>query len=426
MYRMRLFAGYVFFVTLVFAVAFVPGCSKDSDSGTGPVTTTITVSGRVVSSLLRPVANAPVVITGLPSTTSNANGEFTIAGVTPPYDITVVISSNKLGITYRGLTRSDPTLVNFFSSTPLTNSATISGTVSGGAGYPLPANHTSRVAYDSPEVSGYSSPNSITGGYTLGLSWNGNTTANGDLHALQWQANAAGMPQAYTGYATKAGVTISNGGSFPNQNLPLASVTAGTISGTITVPSTVTLGVKSLYLEVSSDLAILLGQESGATAAFTYAVPNIANTTMRVAAMGSGASGGFSTALKTGISAGATGVSVTLPEVPQLSLPVDAATNISNTTPFSWTTSASVVYLALFAGPGGEPNYVVITGASTATIPDLTSLGLGLPSSMSYSWVVYIFGPHASIDAAAGANGIVPDGDGVTAFSSSRTFTTEP
>ena len=423
MVRTRLLAVFSLAALLSLLLALVSGCSSDSDSPTG--SSTITVSGRVVDGQRRPVPNAPVVITGLPAVTSNANGAFSIAGVTPPYDITVVISSTKLGITYRGLTRSDPTLVNLFSSSPATNNATISGTVSGGAGYPLPANHTSSVVYVSPEASGGSTPSSGTGTYSLNLSWDGISTTTGTLHALQWETSGTGMPLAYKGYATKAGVIVSNGGSFPNQNLPMASVTSGTISGTITVPGTVTLAAKVLSLAFSSTRSISLGSESGAAAAFTYTVPNVTGTTITLGALGSGA-GGQAIASKTGILVGASGVALTLPEVPQLSLPVNAASNVTNTTPFSWTTHSSMVYIAYFFGPANEPIYLVVVGTASTTIPDLTSLGLGLPASAGYTWYLIMYGPNASIDAAAGTNGIVPLGDSMGALSSTRSFTTAP
>lgn len=424
MSRTRFLAFLPTITVLLLLLALVPGCSKDSDSSTGS-SATITVSGKVVSALLRPVANAPVVITGLPATTSDANGAFTIAGVTTPYEITVVISATKLGITYRGLTRSDPTLVDFFSSPAAPNSATITGTVSGGAGYPLPANHASSVVFVSTEASGGATPNSGSGAYTLNLGWDGSATINGALHALQLETNAAGMPQTFKGYATKTGVTVSAGGTFASQNLALTSITAGTISGTITVPATLTLGSKTLSLAFSSNRSMSLGSEGGTATAFTYNVPIVTGTTLTVSAMASGG-GGLSSATQTGITVGATGVGLSLADVPQLSLPVNSASNVTTTTPFSWTAVPSAAYLILFNGPAGQPDYIIITGTANATIPDLTSLGLGLPKNLGYSWSVFLFGPHASIDAAAGANGFVPVGDAQNATSASRTFTTAP
>ncbi|MBE0557233.1 MAG: hypothetical protein IH628_08375 [Proteobacteria bacterium] len=185
------------------------------------------------------------------------------------------------------------------------------------------------------------------------------------------------------------------------------------------------MAAKVLSLAFSSTRSISLGSESGAAAAFTYTVPNVTGTTITLGALGSGA-GGQAIASKTGILVGASGVALTLPEVPQLSLPVNAASNVTNTTPFSWTTHSSMVYIAYFFGPANEPIYLVVVGTASTTIPDLTSLGLGLPASAGYTWYLIMYGPHASIDAAAGTNGIVPLGDYMAALSSTRTFTTAP
>lgn len=410
---------------LAFLIVFTPGCSKDSDSSTGATGGVITVTGKVVSATLRPVPNTPVVIAGLPATTTDANGAFSIPGVTPPYDITVVISASKLGIIYRGLTRPDPTLVNLLSAVAAPNSATISGTVSGGAGYPQPANRTSGVVFVATEATGGAAPNNTTGAYTMPLGWEGATTITGVLHALQWETNAAGMPQAFNGYTSKSGVTVSSGGTFAGQNLAMTTVTGATVSGTITVPATVTLAQKFLRLQFSSDRSLQLGSETGSATAFTYNVPTVTGTTISIAATGMGG-GGSSSTIKAGITPGATNVALALIEVPQLSLPVNAATNVTTTTPFSWTAAASVVSVLIFNGPAGQPDYLIFTGAASTTIPDLNSLGLGLPAGVSYTWNVTLIGPHASLDAAAGSNGFMPLGDQLSAGSSSRTFTTAP
>ncbi len=96
--------------TVVVLLAAFPGCKSDSSS-TG-VPTSITVTGKVITVIKLPISNSPVVITGRPATTTDANGSFTVTDVTVPYDVTVVMSDLKVGITYRGLSRSDPTLVD--------------------------------------------------------------------------------------------------------------------------------------------------------------------------------------------------------------------------------------------------------------------------------------------------------------------------
>jgi hypothetical protein len=411
-------------VSLVTLLSFVSGCKSDSSSGPG-TTGTITVSGKVISVTQQPIASSPVVITGLPATITDANGAFTVAGVTPPYDVTVVVSASKLGITYRGLTRPDPTLVNFLSSVPPPNSATVSGTVSGGGGFPQPATRTSAALLTSTETSASTTPNGTTGAYSLTTTWTGAATLTTVLHALQWDKNAAGMPTGFTGYAEKTGVSITAGGTFAGQNIAMTAVTGQTITGAVTVPAGLTLGTKAMSLVFPTKGTISLGSESGTATSFSYTVPVVTGTTLTVSASASG-TGGVVSAAKSGIASGATGVAITIPSPPSPSLPVDAATGVSTATPFSWAPIGSTIYLLLLNGPANQPDYLVITASPTGTIPDLTALGLGLPKGLGYTWNVLAFGPFATIDAAASPTGIIPLGDVVTATSASRTFTTAP
>jgi hypothetical protein len=403
----------------------LPGCKSDSDSSTGPGGT-ITVAGKVIGVGLQPLANSPVVIKGLPPTTTNASGLFSISGVTVPYDLTVAVSASKLGITYRGLTRTDPTVINFLSSGPTTNSAAISGTISGGAGYPEPATRTSSVVLSSAEVSATTSPNSATGAYSMTANWDGAATITTTLHALQWDKSAAGMPAAYNGYASKTGVTVTAGGTFASQNIALTAVSAQTISGTVTVPAALGLASKTMSLQFAPKGAMPLGTESGAATAFTYVVPMITGTTLSVSALASGAAG-TSSATDAGVAPGTNGIAITLLEPSALSLPVNAATGVTTSTPFTWTPVSGSIYILLLNGPAGQPDYLVVTSTTTTTIPDLTDLGLGLPAGQSYTWNVITFGPFTSLDAASGQTGfILQNADFNQTTSASRSFMTAP
>lgn len=130
---------------------------------------TINVSGTLIGINLQPVASAPVVITSGGtnlSTTTNATGVFSVSGVTPPYDATVV--TGNLSLIYKGLTCTNPTLVFLGVAPGVSRSASLSGTVSGGTGFPQPANHLARTAFGSPEAVDSATVNSATGAYNYG------------------------------------------------------------------------------------------------------------------------------------------------------------------------------------------------------------------------------------------------------------------
>ena len=408
--------------TLALLLVALPGCKSDSNSSTG-VPMSITVTGKVITNNNLPIANAPVIITGRPATTTDANGSFTITDVAVPYEVTVV--GSKIGITYRGLSRSDPTLVNTRSSAIPPNVATVSGTISGGAGYPQPATRTSIVSLSSAEFTSSATPNPANGGYTLQPNWAGATTSTTILRALQWDKNAAGMPTTYVGYGEKTGVAITAGGTFSGQNIAMTALSNQNISGIVTVPAALVLETKSLLLTFPTKGSVSLGTESGTATAFTYVVPTITGAVLSVTAFAAGSGVGQCSVTKAGIAPGTTGITLTIPDPTILSLPVNAATGVTTTTPFSWSPVSSAIYAVTLVGPGSQ-YYIVITGGNSGTIPDLTALGLGLPKSASFAWQVQSYGPFSSIDAAAGATGYVPQGDVILSASSIRTFTTAP
>src|SRR5262249_55066966 len=90
------------------------GSSSQQASVTVPAT--IKVTGKVVAEDGKPLAGVPVVILGKATAIADAAGSFSIDDVTAPYDITVLDSPNKIATTYKGLTRTDPTLFAFWSS----------------------------------------------------------------------------------------------------------------------------------------------------------------------------------------------------------------------------------------------------------------------------------------------------------------------
>ncbi len=405
-------------------LALQPGCNSDSDSSINP-RLTITVSGKVLGGDKSPVANSPVIITGRPATVTDANGTFAVTGVAVPYDVTVATGATKAGITYRSLSRSDPTITNFAIGASPAHFATITGTASGGAGFPQLSTRSSRVTVTSTEVSTSSAPNATTGSYSMSVRWSGSPAITASIHALQWEKNAEGMPVSYTGYAVKPGVPISSGGTFANQDITMTAVSSQTIFGSVSVPAGLVLSSKSMLISFAGNGLMTLWTETAATTAFSYPVPSITGATITLAAQALG-SAGFGYVAKSGIPPGASSINLPIPLPPVQSLPVDAATGVSSATVFSWTSLASTVYLLTLTGPAGQPTYYVVTGTTTATIPDLSALGLGLPAGVAYSWNVLALGPHANIDAAAGPNGYYRVGDQFYGQTSSRTLTTAP
>jgi hypothetical protein len=433
----RALSGVLVMTALAAAGLLSPGCTKSSStgpsgSGGGGVAT---IAGKVIGVNGQGVAGVPVLVTGKTSTNTDANGNFSIASVTPPYDITVVDAANKRAIVYKGLSRTDPTLT-FFGSTPGTlRHGTINGKISGGTFTPNEGvNDVARVVFASPETN--SSLNTAGNGLygPINLSWYGPTVTTGNLYALQYTQDAGGLPVAsgYKGYGKSAAIAVNDGSTLNNQFDTLQSISTSQFTGTVTVPSGYTLTQKSLGVGIAGSALISLLSDNTANAALSYYTPGIsgASLLLEVIAAKSGTQAAY---LKPGIATGATGVTVTMIAAPELSLPVNAATGVDTTITFSWTPMTGGLHLVQFNGGVNATYYVVTTGTS-ATIPNLKAAGLGLPSAGSYQWSVEAFGPFASADAAAGSTGFLGGltnqalltSDAFIGISTARTFTTAP
>jgi len=393
--------------------------------------TTITVTGRVVNTFGTPLPNTPVIISGLPPTTSDGNGDFTVTGVSTPYDATVVAVSTKRAIVYKALTRPDPTLYSVdLTLLSFPNTATVSGTITGGTGFPEPLDHRTLVAFGSDEASGGSSANSTSGAYSFTTGWGGPTTTTGTVHALQWQ-ESAGLPVTYKGYGTKESVALADGGTFLAQNVTMSPIPTVSMSGNVTVPTGYTLSSKSVAVLLGLAGSITVLSDFTSSLSFTYQTPNIPGKLLQLQVRAA-SSLGTSLAWKVGLAPDASSVSIALPASPSQSLPVDGATNVDTTTTFSWTPLPGGVHMVYFNTGGTDPDYYVLTAGTSASIPNLNAIGLALPSSKAYTWNLLGFAPFATLDDAAGPGGFIPPqgvnqtADGAITTSSARNFTTKP
>lgn len=263
----------------------VAGCGKDeSTTGPGSSLTPITVTGKVIGSNRQPVSGVPVLISGIPSVNTDANGNFSIANVGRPYTITVIDATNKQALVYRGLTRSDPTLI-FLNTVPGTKRvASLTGKVFPATNYPEPATRKTVVGFVSPETGRSSTATAATGAYSLNnMEWYGPTTTTGSIHALQFDfSTTTGLPTAYLNYGVRSGISLLDATTNPNGNDTVSVVGTTTMTGTITAPAGYTISQKSLALTLGSTVGLSLLSESNPAATFTYSTPNIAGAVFRL------------------------------------------------------------------------------------------------------------------------------------------------
>ena len=424
-------------LALALTVLVGGGCSKSGSTGPGSgAGSVITVTGKVVGQNGQAVASVPVVVPGKASTNTDGSGNFSIANVTTPYDISLVNASSKSAIVYKGLTRTDPTLMFFGSSPGTSHTGKISGKISGGEFTPnQPVTDVTNVAFVSAATTAYAYATANGQFGAMSLSWYGPTATTGSLYAIQFTAGAGGLPVAsgYKGYGVRNGIAVNDGSTMTNQFDTLQSVTTSQFTGTVTVPSGYTLAGKAVYANVAPSAVIFLFSESNAITNLSYYTPGIPGATLLLGAEATKTGGGTAITWRNGLAIGATGVSVSIVTPPELSLPVNAATGVDTTVTFTWTAMTGGVHLVLFTAAGSNPAYYVVTTGTSATIPNMKPFGLGLPGTTAYQWQVYGFGPFSSVDAAAVSAGFITgispplaSGDAFVGISASRTFTTAP
>jgi hypothetical protein len=425
---------YAALVVVCCAVGLLAGCGNDeSTTGTGGSLTPITVAGKVIGANKQPVSGVPVLIAGIPSVNTDPNGNFSIANVGRPYTITVIDAANKQAILYRGLTRSDPTLIFLGSNPGVKKVASLSGRIFPASSYPEPATRKTLVGFVSSETGRTTTATGATGLYTLSnAEWYGPSTTTGTLHALQYDYNTStGLPTTYVGYGVRSGISLLDATSNPNGNDTMSVVGTTSMTGSVTAPAGYVISGKTVGMVLGNTAGLNLLSDNNPAASFTYAMPNITGATFRIGVIAAKASTGTTLVWKANVAGNATGVTVTVPGAPELSLPINAATNVSTSTPFSWSQYTGGVHLLIFNG-GSKPSYYIVTSATSDSIPNLSSAGLGLPTSSAYSWNVYGFGPFADVDAAAGADGFLGvltgavGSDASYGVAATRSFTTAP
>jgi hypothetical protein len=384
--------------TLVAAVlsCAVGGCSPSTNVGG----TVVYPSGAPAS------GNTVVIIDGSNSRTSlttDANGAFSLNGVTTPYSAIVVESDPRLPMqlrtttAYLGLTRADPSLVadgpaGAFSE----NDGTLNVTLSGGT-YPQPrTNYKTNLDFASPEVQQASVSLGGTRGATnsLDVTWSDPSSGptSGTLYALQVHSDESGLPTDYPGYGMTS--TSVAAGMATSASLALQPVATAMLSGVLVLPAGYSLIYTTGYLN-SGQALLPLFADSTQPRAFAYTTPAIAGTTLLLEALALNATNDLWVTSAVGLAADATGVSLACPVAPALVSPADGQTSVTASTDFSWLGQDNGIYEVDFGG-----NLVVWTGSTTATLADLLSPdGSPIAGSTEFSWHVTRVSPYASMDA---------------------------
>jgi hypothetical protein len=376
--------------------------AANSASATAMVNAAVstTISGFAKDFAGEPIAGAAILVDGKQAVTTSSDGSFTVQDVLTPYNITMILGNDKLAVKYMQVTKTNPTLLYIEGFTGSNNSATITGSV------PSANGKVTRVFFVSGDKSWYATASQSNGNFTINARWNGSTVSySGKLYVLRWTNGSNGLPSEYDAYGEKS-LTISNGGSFNNNNFSSGELTDpadNNITGTVIKPSS-NYNISNRTLSINfCNSSTYIGNESGSLSEnLSFTVPNIAGASFGIEATASD-NNKRSTGYKQNISGGTNGVTIPIEMPPQLSLPVDNATGVDTATTFLYNqgTGNGVNLVQIVGSSSSYPDYFIFTKSNSVTIPNLSSQGLGLPSNGDYGWQVLQISPLNSVDDAA-------------------------
>jgi hypothetical protein len=361
---------------------------------------------------------------------TGADGGFRIRAVPVPYDLTAILTGlpGVRGSSYVGLTREDPTiLVGLGWNRP---TATIAGRVSGPGpnAFPEAAPRSNWITFRSPEAFARTNVlDNAAGDFTLGnltssLLPQEGSVLTGTLTALQNASDGAGQP-IFTGFGERAGVTVAATQALTGQDLVLAPISTGLVTGTVAAPAGATVSVSGSLRWADRPQPLWFPGGSVTGADFAVATPAVAGAEVEVNATAIVASGGSSAHRLPRQSTTAAGLAAVLREPPVPLTPAPFITGVTFATPFTWTGVEGGVHVVHFLLLGAVRTELdVVTGSAATGLPDLRAFLLGASSDPTYPqvWWVTAVGPLASVDAAASA-AVLPD-ERWSATSQTRTF----
>ena len=391
----------------------------------------LSVSGRVVGMLEVPLVGVYVGSQGDTAVT-NVNGEFTLTGLSIPYDLSIWSLAEDWLQVYEGLSTTDAVFspLAAFADIPTPVSGTIvSGNLSGGV-IPVGADQMVYVCIESLDGTGLGcdTVDPTESAYSIDAQWFGGAALDVRVHALQFEFDGAIYPVAYHGY-TSVELTLTDGvPTMLDLNLGAA---LDTTTVDLEIDSPIAVGGSVGAVQVGPNLTMHTFSFNGPATTHEVLMPVIDGATYTFVAFGNTGQIGWQ--------AGVTGTAsnVTLPESPELLAPARLAMDVTSATDFTVANPEGGPVTFIWTANVGNQTIGLTTMEETHTIPDLAPYGMALQAAADYNWIA-LGHSGSSADAATNAlneyiaiTGIRvgsrgPQGEGTIAFSTDRDFTTAP
>lgn len=392
--------------------AVTDGGSPDSGTGGETVTlggdgnvpgTAITLHGLVVGANEYPLAGVSIEVQGQ-SVKSAADGTFEV-DATVPYDL--VIRSLESSEAYLGLTRTNPKL---YATSQVGRGTTLSGVLSGGVGFPVPANHVAQITARGGIVSTFMKQLNAgaAGTWTsdFPVSWVGPTAMKTTVLALQINQTT----NTIVGMGSKE-VTLTDKvpSQSPDGDLALSAVTMHDFTLKLTKASNTTLTFGRLSVG-SHTLSVT---NPGATEVYQVpdGVPDVVGLSLAV--NGTTPQGGVVYGLVK-LPGAATSASLDFIAPPTLVSPAENAT-ISNKLVFGFTPEGDgmsrldIRYTEFQSGGEVRIDHgsAVYTNEKSVTLARLLALKLDLSADTPSEWQVTTYSDVADVDAYTAPNHVL-------------------
>jgi hypothetical protein len=388
------------------------GMLPDAGMGGAGVGGPITVAGRVVDFYRRPTPGLRVTI-GEQEVLTGDDGEFSIAGVAPPYDVSLIASTSQSDFSFRyyayvyqGLTRAGPTLQVYHGRPG--RSSTVTLAVSGASFI----DDARRLIFAFSGPDGYYSATGINfEAPSLYPGWSGPTATAGNAHALlvlRSSTDTDAPPLAYESYRTTPLALSDEATSGLSLDMSASTIAQATLTGSVDAGA---FGEHTLAIATRfADGTVLpLLNEGANQAAFSSLVPSLPSGSLTVAALAGPP--GYSVVHADGVLAAADqNVALVLPRAVSPNAPASGSSAGPGTT-FAWSSvgqSARVFVWHLESEAYFEGIYV-ITAQTEIAYPEVPGYSMTLPSDgedFAFYWSVETHGDHPSVDAATGPEGL--------------------
>lgn len=380
-------------------------------SVTVPVATTIDIDASVWTGEGGQLGSAAVLVFGRPVTTADSQGHFAASSVQGPYRIAVAAPGSSHVTVYDGVTRARPIDLYAFSDRPIgaAHSNVAEGSAAG-PGTPVAAGHAlvaGALAYSVPDLgsglpyddASFSLRAAADGSWKTSWTWQGSATRlalDGVAFAFTCANSTCSEASSFDGWARNlneigAYGTADSATSIVLPQLALAAVQSVPLSYATAAPPGYTIVSKRLLLTDPLDnrreREFVIAEDTTALAIYSGAAPKIDSQSGTVQYVVTATNGDLLTEWHSGSVQFRPSKTMTLPEAPVIATPPDGA-QISAAAQLTWSGKADIFHARFVRIGGGGPNFDVYTTANSTTFPDLSPMGVVIPSGASYGWDV--------------------------------------